>query len=1297
MRDKEDIEELYPLKKDKKDKRRSTAQKRAGAKEIIKILNWLSQPCIYWSGHPPNFSLCEYIFYQPINLLIAEKAKRLKPGIYTVKIKYPNSTPNQYEENIKLTSWINPATFELLPVDQPLITRSVQALPAIKKYPKELPKLVGDVQEWQEKIEERLNRITRALKAIPTINKIPTDSLLVEDTCIWVGRDKDRPSKKIDFKVLKEWLEKGDKSSESGYCLGVIILGHRKMTCTLNKQFKKIWKVASILSQWPADIISTLIRWENINQLLDINLKKLNFREAALALTEFYLHTKNRNFESFLSALAFLNEEYGKLDQESDLRFRILLHATNKAWQNASQQFEYSSRQKSNGKNKELEQLFCKSFLSIFLRSLNKRGFSVSIKEFGPESIEDFAFKYTWGLDFPSYLFSHFETAKGIQGKMEELITGYQKLPPVNYPKKLTIFGLSGRLAGKTNSVEAITSLSGWFESCRIFMLKKHPEDDLVSYAIEGMEIGVAFSGWDKNNLLRLLGIISHYGSDLLSDALYSEVQAITRTIDSRGFASRMNYRLTVLARLGSLNLEQCDMLIKQDLIRPVEFILIKHKEFRLPAFINWAVARDKEWQKLPSTPKLDWAKLFSLKNKRMVSSIYKWAEKTVSSSQASWEQLTSYLLYILEFCVNKKDLHEYVYEHVDLPEEEARQEFLLNHLWVLDEIVKGIKALNKSLPQSYETDIFFNRDAFQRRVPILNISYFWISQRYTGLKKLIGRLLSHCIKQEQEDLIDKNIRYGCLCFPKNLHHLRLKVLISANDCNLFMKLLTVNWSTLTNAEDLLRAWNFLDLYPDIQEFLHRYCKRGEQIVQVFKLLENLSIARMLPVREMMDKLFATWINPQIKNVTKLPLPLSHLTEEKWRIFHAYLGQAGKSGEIPTEINKILNSPSSYKRELATITRKKENRQISASLLKREKKLVDLLNKPEKLTNSIESRLLKYINRQLPLIKIAALERLLDTLIHRHLKPVLRVETINRQNPDWANAIRLYYSTAKNKRLLKKILSNLGKGDRRWIAAHPQNQNFSKKMEKLGINIKTWMKGFEKKWKVAGGQWRVYSESNPLKILQMGNLFGTCLSIGGSYAYSTIANAVEINKHILFMENEKGHIIGRKLILLHPQGKLFGCNSYGSTESYYLKSGGSPWVKILFDLLCLDIVNKCNLKFPEEKDYDEIDEDPFKMFSHWYFDGIEDFDCWITDHLAKKNFNKNKITAALRKEILERIKCKSPDEELLRLMIWLGDQLVPILDKITSSATMKNQDFYFISRFTMSKKVKEPLLNIIKE
>jgi hypothetical protein len=69
-------------------------------------------------------------------------------------------------------------------------------------------------------------------------------------------------------------------------------------------------------------------------------------------------------------------------------------------------------------------------------------------------------------------------------------------------------------------------------------------------------------------------------------------------------------------------------------------------------------------------------------------------------------------------------------------------------------------------------------------------------------------------------------------------------------------------------------------------------------------------------------------------------------------------------------------------------------------------------------------------------------------------------------------------------------------------------------------------------------------------------------------AFAAIASAVEISKRVLHLEDERGRIIGRKLIGITAQGQLFGFRSYGAACLDDLDTPERPhvWIKVLFDL-----------------------------------------------------------------------------------------------------------------------------------
>ena len=109
------------------------------------------------------------------------------------------------------------------------------------------------------------------------------------------------------------------------------------------------------------------------------------------------------------------------------------------------------------------------------------------------------------------------------------------------------------------------------------------------------------------------------------------------------------------------------------------------------------------------------------------------------------------------------------------------------------------------------------------------------------------------------------------------------------------------------------------------------------------------------------------------------------------------------------------------------------------------------------------------------------------------------------------------------------------------MAAAPSSQRKDlpwKKVRSNGFAPESWLASYSKTMKIHGEEWSLQLENIPLKVLQMGNLFGRCLSVDDSNAFSAIANAVEINKQVLYIRDSRGVVIGRKLIGLSPNGRL---------------------------------------------------------------------------------------------------------------------------------------------------------------
>jgi hypothetical protein len=155
---------------------------------------------------------------------------------------------------------------------------------------------------------------------------------------------------------------------------------------------------------------------------------------------------------------------------------------------------------------------------------------------------------------------------------------------------------------------------------------------------------------------------------------------------------------------------------------------------------------------------------------------------------------------------------------------------------------------------------------------------------------------------------------------------------------------------------------------------------------------------------------------------------------------------------------------------------------------------------------------------------------------------------------DLYNAVRLGADLKTNRKLLRRLLRAHVAGPgiaAEFVRRHPRNREFLAVAAERGVDTKVWLgeNPCVIRLPVSGARVRLRLESDPLRILQMGNPFGTCLSAGAFNAFSTVTNACELNKRVLFAEDAaSGRIVGRKLIGLTEDLALLGFHTYTSVN-----------------------------------------------------------------------------------------------------------------------------------------------------
>lgn len=141
------------------------------------------------------------------------------------------------------------------------------------------------------------------------------------------------------------------------------------------------------------------------------------------------------------------------------------------------------------------------------------------------------------------------------------------------------------------------------------------------------------------------------------------------------------------------------------------------------------------------------------------------------------------------------------------------------------------------------------------------------------------------------------------------------------------------------------------------------------------------------------------------------------------------------------------------------------------------------------------------------------------------------------------NAILFYWSVRSNRRWLRQLLLAHWKGEREWVRQQPDNQRWLTVARSHGVDVETWLSTCPRHYD-SPMDVTLSMENNPLWVLQMGNVVRTCLSVHGCYAYSTIANAVDVNKRVIYARNDRGRIVARRLIAVDQQHRLVGFEVY---------------------------------------------------------------------------------------------------------------------------------------------------------
>ena len=114
------------------------------------------------------------------------------------------------------------------------------------------------------------------------------------------------------------------------------------------------------------------------------------------------------------------------------------------------------------------------------------------------------------------------------------------------------------------------------------------------------------------------------------------------------------------------------------------------------------------------------------------------------------------------------------------------------------------------------------------------------------------------------------------------------------------------------------------------------------------------------------------------------------------------------------------------------------------------------------------------------------------------------------------------------------------------LEAEPANRRFMTELTARGIRFAPWRSAAP--LRVAadakGRPITMRFERDEVEKLLMGHYFDTCLSTDGCNFFSAVANAVDVNKQVLYARDERGQVVGRCLFTLGDAGSIMTFNPY---------------------------------------------------------------------------------------------------------------------------------------------------------
>jgi len=516
----------------------------------------------------------------------------------------------------------------------------------------------------------------------------------------------------------------------------------------------------------------------------------------------------------------------------------------------------------------------------------------------------------------------------------------------------------------------------------------------------------------------------------------------------------------------------------------------------------------------------------------------------------------------------------------------------------------------------------------------------------------------------------------------------RLCLELAEGDPARFEKLFEVKktrplWSHAAEAQ---AGWRFLERSAAARRCLASCAEREDLRPRVLRVLERVALAVQIQLREQLRRILRQWERPAPASGLALPASLPEDLKRTLAELAAYRRLADERDDVPDSVRKILERPETMRRELAVLERKQAEGILPRGAAARMRNLREYLANPAGLAEWVAEEARPACQAEAPRVRLRALERQLDDAMRAKWQTVLGRRRVPPDDPGWDHALRLHHQATCNRRLLKALLRQVLEEGRGWPLEHPRNAAFEEKMRLAGVDVDAWKSPLRHEFRLRCEGREAYAENDPLRMFEARGLFGAGAGAGRDNSFATIAEAAEADKRVLYLKNQRGAILGRKLIGLAPGAEvgalLIGFRSHGARGTERPVSRASGWVKVLFDVFCHEIALRTGTRLAGPND--DIGKlcESLGLFAKWRADGVEPFDEWVIEAGAGGSLA---TFGAIRRVSEALLQLQHPKQRaaLARGLLWLGVYALPLLEQIDLEA-LGPEALGFLRRYTTS-------------